>query len=217
MLSHRQKKNDNPILAQEIIKKRSNVLIWLLPVLVISLLFLYWYFRPFHKKEAKLISTTTLQKLTPIKLGNITLPNGVILSMPNNSIEEKLLKFIQDPTQKISDKHWFHLDDLIFDSTKNDTTTEDKTHIKNIAAILNAYPNVKIKIGGYSSSIPSEKNINLSQAKAQSLRKELINDYKISPDRVIAESYTEQNPIASHNTTQGKTQNSGVSINVIQK
>ncbi|WWO96190.1 MAG: OmpA family protein [Candidatus Dasytiphilus stammeri] len=217
MLSNRQKKNENSILAQEVIKKRSNVIIWLLPLLVISLLFLYWYFQPLHKKEAKQISKTTLQKLTSVKLVNITLPDGVTISMQNDSVEAKLLKFIQDPAQKISDKIWLNLDYLVFDRIQDDAKIEAKTHLQNIAAILKAYPNVKIKIGGYTDSIGrTEKNIVSSQARAESVRKELI-DLKIAPERVLAQGYGEKNPISSNNTTTGIIQNRGVSINVLEK
>ncbi|WWO95781.1 MAG: OmpA family protein [Candidatus Dasytiphilus stammeri] len=218
MLSNRQKKNENSILAQEVIKKRSNVIIWLLPLLVISLLFLYWYFQPLHKKESKQISNTPLHKLTSVKVGNITtLPDGVTISMQNDSVEAKLLKFIQDPTQKISDKLWLNLDYLVFDRTQDDAKIEAKTHLQNLAAILKAYPNVKIKIGGYTDSIGgTENNIVSSQARAESVRKELI-DLKIAPERVLAQGYGDKNPIASNNITTGIMQTRGVSINVLEK
>ncbi|WWO96603.1 MAG: OmpA family protein [Candidatus Dasytiphilus stammeri] len=217
MLSNRQKKNENSILAQEVIKKRSNVIIWLLPLLVISLLFLYWYFQPLHKKAEKQISKTTLHKLSNVKLVNVTLPDGVTISMQNDSVEAKLLKFIQDPAQKISDKLWLNLDYLVFDRTQDDAKIESKTHVQNIAAILKAYPNVKIKIGGYTDSIGrTEKNIVSSQARAESVRKQLI-DLKIAPERVLAQGYGEKNPIASNNTTTGIIQTRGVSINVLEK
>ncbi|MEI4220306.1 MAG: OmpA family protein [Candidatus Dasytiphilus stammeri] len=217
MLSNRQKKNENSILAQEVIKKRSNVIMWLLPLLVISLLFLYWYFQPLHKKAEKQISTIPLHKLTSGKVVNITLPDGVTISMQNDSVEAKLLKFIQDPAQKISDKLWLNLDYLVFDRTQDDAKIEAKTHLQNIAAILKAYPNVKIKIGGYTDSIGrNEKNIVSSQARAESIRKELI-DLKIAPERVLAQGYGDKNPIASNNTTTGIIKTPGVSINVLEK
>lgn len=87
-------------------------------------------------------------------LAEVALPNGTKLQAYPGGIEDQLVKFIQSDDYKngtndsLKDK-WFNFDDLNFVFGKTELTPESKRQLDNIVAILKAFPDVKIKIGGY--------------------------------------------------------------------
>jgi outer membrane protein OmpA-like peptidoglycan-associated protein len=87
----------------------------------------------------------------------------------------------------------------------------------NIAVILKAYPNDHIKIGGYTdNSGDPQRNLNLSQDRANGVMADLIS-LGISPDRLEAQGYGEQFPVADNSTEEGRAKNRRVSMRVTQK
>ena len=70
---------------------------------------------------------------------------------------------------------WFSFDRLYFKSGKSELTNESKGQLDNIGMILAAYPNVNIKMGGYTDSDGEESfNQKLSQERAEIAKKELL-------------------------------------------
>jgi uncharacterized protein YidB (DUF937 family)/outer membrane protein OmpA-like peptidoglycan-associated protein len=88
------------------------------------------------------------------KLTEVSLPNGTKLEAYPNGIEDQLIKFIQSAEYKngtaetLKDK-WFDFDDLNFKFGTTELVPESQRQLNNIVAILKAFPDVKIKIGGY--------------------------------------------------------------------
>lgn len=88
------------------------------------------------------------------KLTEVTLANGTKLQSYPGGIEDQLIKFIQSDEYKngtadsLKEK-WFSFDDLNFKFNSTELVPESKRQLDNIVAILKAYPDVKIKIGGY--------------------------------------------------------------------
>jgi outer membrane protein OmpA-like peptidoglycan-associated protein len=69
---------------------------------------------------------------------------------------------------------WFDFDNLNFNLGSADVTQESTIQIHNIAAILKAYPNLKIKIGGYTDKTgDSLGNLKLSNNRADAVRNAL--------------------------------------------
>ena len=65
---------------------------------------------------------------------------------------------------------WFDFDNLNFKTGSADITEESIKQVQNIAAILKAYPKLKIKIGGYTDKTgDSLANFKLSQGRAESV------------------------------------------------
>lgn len=79
----------------------------------------------------------------------VKLPNGKELDAYKGGIEDKLVVFLNDTTKVGSKDAWFDFDNLNFENGKATITKESEPQVANIAAILAAYPKVKIKIGGY--------------------------------------------------------------------
>jgi K(+)-stimulated pyrophosphate-energized sodium pump len=87
----------------------------------------------------------------------------------------------------------------------------------NIAEILKAYPNDHIKIGGYTdNSGDAQHNLNLSQERANGVMAELV-ALGIAPDRLEAQGYGDQFPVASNSSEEGRAKNRRVSMRVTQK
>jgi OmpA-OmpF porin, OOP family len=75
------------------------------------------------------------------------LPDGTELNIPRLGIENRLLDFIEDPARLVDKTTWFDFDRLTFDTGKATLQDSSAEQLQNIAAILKAYPNVKVKIG----------------------------------------------------------------------
>jgi OOP family OmpA-OmpF porin len=145
------------------------------------------------------------------------LPNGVELNLPQLGVENKLLKFIQDPTQEVSKDVWFDFDRLTFDtgSATLQPTSDEQLH--NVAEILKAYPNVKLKIGGYTDNTGDKAaNLKLSEDRAQNVMAAIVK-MGIDPSRLTAQGYGEEHPAGDNSTEEGKQKNRRISMRVTAK
>jgi outer membrane protein OmpA-like peptidoglycan-associated protein len=187
-------------------RRPSRVWWWLIPLLLLVPLFFYW-------------ATRARQVVVPSVQGFVVrmLPGNVSLNVPPNGIEARLLAFIQDPTRSVEPATWFDFDRLVFNTDSATLRPESQEQLGNIAAILKAYPNVKIKIGGYTdNSGDAQHNQTLSQDRANGVKDRLI-ALGISPDRLEAQGYGEQFPVADNSTEAGRAANRRVSVRVTQK
>jgi outer membrane protein OmpA-like peptidoglycan-associated protein len=104
----------------------------------------------------------------------VKLPNGVELNVDRNGIESQLVSFLNDPATMVNDNTWFDFDKLNFETGSSMITAESLEQIRNIAAILKAFPNASIKIGGYTDATGNEPaNLKLSQSRADAVVAEL--------------------------------------------
>ena len=132
-------------------------------------------------------------------------------------METQLLGFIQDPAKGVDEVTWFDFDRITFDSDSAQLRAESREQLNNISAILIAYPDVHMKIGGYTDNTGDpQSNLKLSQDRADSVVAELIN-LGIERDRLEAEGYGNQHPVADNSTEDGRTQNRHISMRVTQK
>jgi OmpA-OmpF porin, OOP family len=132
-------------------------------------------------------------------------------------MEDRLLRFVQDPSKRVDNTTWFAFDRLLFDSKSATLQPSSEEQLGNIAAIMKAYPNVHIKIGGYTDNTgdPSA-NMTLSQQRADTVKQQLIS-MGISPDRLEAQGYGDQYPVADNATDEGRQKNRRISLRVTQK
>ncbi|WP_080057399.1 sodium-translocating pyrophosphatase [Spirosoma aerolatum] len=153
------------------------------------------------------------------KLGEFSvqkLTSGIELNIPEFGVENKLLAFIKSdkPVDKTT---WFDFDRLLFQTGSATLEPQSQEQLKNIAEILKAYPNVTIKLGGYTDNTGNAAaNLKLSQDRANSVRAEL-EKMDISKDRLEAEGYGQEHPVASNETEEGRAQNRRISIRVTKK
>lgn len=123
------------------------------------------------------VNVTTANTAEPARtLSEVTLPNGTKLQAYSGGIEDQLVKFIESDEYKKATadqlkEKWFSFDDLNFVFGKTELTPESKRQQDNIVAILKAFPDVKIKIGGYSDRKGDDAaNLKLSDSRAKAVQ-----------------------------------------------
>jgi outer membrane protein OmpA-like peptidoglycan-associated protein len=147
----------------------------------------------------------------------VELPGAVTLNLPEAGIESKLLAFITDATRVVDKTTWFDFDRILFDTSAASLRPESNEQIDNIAKILVAYPNVALKIGGYTDNTGAlELNQKLSAERAQAVMNALI-ARGIDATRLASEGYGPENPIADNATAEGREKNRRVSVRVSAK
>ncbi len=111
-------------------------------------------------------------------MGDLELPGGVKINCAANGFENTLVNFIKTGTIDTVNKaaNWFNLHDVQFVSGKTAyATPKAMAQIKNVAAILKAYPTTVIKLGGNTDiSGDAAANIALSQSRANQVMKDII-------------------------------------------
>ncbi len=175
---------------------------WLLPLALLVGAFLLW--KSCNNKET-VIAVDDLKKDTTIKVNVVTptvqkvtvdtttgvvnydlgaaedldLGSGVKLTgIAKDGFENTLVNFIKTGKIDTVDKklNWFNLHDVQFISGKTEyATAKALVQIKNVATVLKTYPNVVLKLGGYTDiSGDAAKNIDLSDRRAKQVMKDLI-------------------------------------------
>jgi OOP family OmpA-OmpF porin len=98
-----------------------------------------------------------------------------------------------------------------FDTAKAVVKKKYHNDIKKVADFMKAYPGTKAVIEGYTDNVDKfnnpENNIKLSQARADSVRQYLIDNFGIDASLIIAVGYGPNKPIASNDTNKGRQKN----------
>ncbi len=145
------------------------------------------------------------------------LPNGVELNIPQFGIENKLLAFIQDSSKPVDDTTWFNFDRLLFDTGKATLQPSSDEQLNNIAEILKAYPNVHVKIGGYTDNTGDPTaNQALSEARAKNVMDALVAK-GVDASRMESQGYGDQYPVDDNSTEEGRAKNRRIALRVTQK
>jgi OmpA-OmpF porin, OOP family len=174
-------------------------------------------------------SSTTPQLPTVRSIGTSgTMPNlgnyvprvlvdGTRITVPERGVENQLLGFIQDSSRGVDTTTWFDFDRLTFDTGSATLRPESNAQLSDVAAILKAYPNTRVKIGGYTDNVGStDTNMTLSQQRADSVMAQLVG-MGVDSSRLTAEGYGEQHPVADNSTETGRAMNRRISMLVTQK
>lgn len=145
------------------------------------------------------------------------LPGDIKLSIPKLGIESRLIDFIEDASAIVDKEIWFDFDRILFDSKASTLRPESNEQIENLAAILKAFPNVQLKLGGYTDKLGDEKsNLALSQQRAEAVRLAII-ARGIDAGRLSAEGYGSAHPVADNATAEGQQKNRRIAARVTAK
>jgi OmpA-OmpF porin, OOP family len=145
------------------------------------------------------------------------LPDGTELNIPRLGIENKLIDFIEDSSKPTDKTTWFDFDRLTFNTGSATLQDASSEQLQNIAAILKAYPKVKVKIGGYTDNTGSKQaNLKLSQDRATNVMHELV-QRGTDRSRLDAKGYGEEHPVADNATDAGRQKNRRISLLVTAK
>lgn len=179
--------------------------LWML-VLLLAIILLLWYFlkgcnnqhamAPADSVQTSQMEDTAISHVTTpgtresIK---VTLPDGVVLDAYKGGIEDQLVNFLKDPSTQGGKDKWFDFDNLNFKTASAELTDDSKVQVQNLVAILNAFPKLKIKIGGYTDARgDSVLNRKLSQERADAVYSAL-QSHHVKPVQLMgAEGYGSQ-------------------------
>ena len=195
---------------------------WLLPLLLLLGLIALaaYYMQRAPGPVAPAAPVATAPAVSGVDLGAFMdrkLPNGVTLHIPANGVENKLLAFIEDPGKQASANTWFSFDRLEFDTSASTLMPSSQEQMRNIAEIMKAYPQVRVKFGGYTDNTGNpEQNLLLSRERSSSVMNQVV-ALGVDASRLAAEGHGEQNPIADNATPEGRQHNRRVDINVTAK
>jgi OmpA-OmpF porin, OOP family len=196
---------------------------WLWPLIVLALLVLggLWFFNRAKEPVSNAVQTAANTGASAVSaLGDFfktKLPDGVELNIPQFGIESKLITFLNDSSKPVDTTTWFNFDRLLFDTGKATLQPSSQEQLGNIAAILKAYPNVHVKIGGYTDNTgDAAANLALSDARAKNVMDALI-AAGIDPSRLESKGYGDQYPVGDNSTEEGRAQNRRIALLVTQK
>lgn len=101
---------------------------------------------------------------------------------------------------------------LLFPSGSAVVNPKGKDALSKVAGVLNTSSDININIEGHTDSIPIHTakfadNWELSTARATSIAHVLIDEYRVSPAKLVASGRSEYDPIAPNSTPEGRGQN----------
>jgi len=135
------------------------------------------------------------------------------ISFAAGSVGDKMKSFIADGGEG---EGRFRFNNLTFASGSANIDGESGVEADNLAAILKAYPDIKVAIEGYTDSQGNpDSNVTLSQKRAQAVQVRLV-AAGIDGSRMTTEGFGAANPVADNETPEGRAQNRRIEV-VIQK
>ena len=100
---------------------------------------------------------------------------------------------------------------LLFPSGSAVVNPKGVDALSKLAAVLNLNSDVAVNIEGHTDSIPIrgryQDNWDLSTARANSIVRILVNNYKVDPTRIISSGHSYYEPVASNSTAEGRSKN----------
>ncbi len=100
---------------------------------------------------------------------------------------------------------------FLFPSGSAVVNPQGKEALSKLATVLTSNPDISVDIEGHTDSIPIrgkfQDNWALSTARATSVVRILVNDYKVDPTRVIASGHAWYDPVDTNSTPEGRAKN----------
>ena len=107
------------------------------------------------------------------------------------------------------------LQGVTFASGRSVLTEESFATLDEVAASLQAHPEIRIEIAGHTDATGSaEVNTRLSLARARAVMMYLARQ-GVSPERMVAQGYGPDRPIAPNGTAEGRARNRRVELSII--
>ena len=146
------------------------------------------------------------------------LPTGFEVKGANEGVEELLMDVI-DGRKSFDKKAWFAFDRVAFAGAGAQLDLEKSGgQIENVAAILKAYPQVKLEVGGFTDNTgPAAANKKLSAERAEAVKATLVNA-GVAATRLAAAGYGPAQPVCAANDTDAcKARNRRIAVRVTAK
>ena len=135
------------------------------------------------------------------------------ISFAAGSAGEQMMSFIKGGA---NGDGRFRFNNLTFASGSANIDGTSGLEVDNMAAILNAYPDVKVRLEGYTDSQgDATANQVLSQNRAAAVMNRLVG-LGIPAERITTQGYGAENPVADNDTPEGRAQNRRIEVVVVK-
>lgn len=189
-------------------------------ILLTALLALLLFFKGIKTPDLIEITTIVEPKIDSTFLPKpfvLKLADSIAIDASETSLEAKIIAFLSDSNSVVSKEKWFDFDNLLFETSKSTLMPRSSKQLDNLVTILNYFPKVKIKLGGYTDNVGDPiANVKLSSERAANVMAALEKS-GIAASRLEAEGYGEQWAVASNDTEEGRIQNRRISMRVTEK
>ena len=152
------------------------------------------------------------------EIEEVKLTNGTVFGLGRESQLWSFYSGVKNNDRTLLSKDtWFTIENLYFQSNSSDLKTASESQLMNLSKILNAYPDLKVKLGGYTDNSGNEEtNKTLSNLRVQTAKLKLI-ESGIAADRVEAEGYGSQFPVCPENDSdECKAKNRRIDVRVLE-
>lgn len=103
---------------------------------------------------------------------------------------------------------------ILFDTGKSNIKPKYDAELKSVSEFLKEFPKAKGEISGHTDNVGGKAyNQKLSQARADSVSKYIVQKFGISADRIVGKGYGFSKPVASNKTKEGKSKNRRIEAN----
>lgn len=136
------------------------------------------------------------------KIQEVELEGGKKLAIGEGSQLFQMYNAIKSNDKAVLDpNNWYTLENFYFESGSSEIKEKAEAQLLNLVEIMNAYPNMKIKLGGYTDNTGNqETNIKLSNLRAQTTKLKLL-ELGIAGHRIETEGYGSLHPVCEANDT----------------
>jgi OmpA-OmpF porin, OOP family len=201
-------------------------LMWLLPLIALGGL-LWFLTRGGNKPDVDVnvpaieVPAVEVPVVTPptIDMSALRSIPGLDLSLFPEGAENRLVNFITSDRAPCTEADcWFTLDRVTFNTGSADIDmAASSAQLSNLKLIMENAPTLQLKFGGYTDNTGNEaKNLELSQKRAEAIVAAL-SGMGISAERMGAEGYGSQFPVADNATAEGKAKNRRIDVRVKER
>lgn len=156
-----------------------------------------------YQEQNKIIDLPKAFPVTSVKMDRIRLEYGA--AMISNI---RIAVGAPDMRNKLMTEGKLVTYGIYFDVNKDVVKPESYGTLKEIAAILNEVPDVKVKILGHTDSDGADAaNLDLSKRRAASVKNELVKSFGVNGDRLVTDGMGESQPVAVNDTPANKALN----------
>ena len=214
----RERLDREPILDREPLAERSgaNITRWW-PALLIGLAAVAMLFLLTRGRQADVASTRTeAPSASPRQIASVTLPGGARVNVDQGGSVHQLSTYLADKPATDVPKR-FVFDDLHFETGSTRLTPEGQRTVDSLLLVLKAYPSVQIALEGHTDATgDAAANKTLSQQRADAVKQTLVSG-GVAAERVKAEGYGQERPVADNNTDAGRARNRRLELVVVQR
>lgn len=136
------------------------------------------------------------------KIQEVELEGGKKLTIGEGSQLLQMYNAIKNNDKAVLDPdNWYTLENFHFESGSSEIKKKAEAQLLNLVEIMNVYPNMKIKLGGFTDNTGNqETNVKLSNLRAQTTKLKLL-ELGIDGHRIETEGYGSMYPVCEANDT----------------